>query len=94
MSITCLSRLGHLYSLGGGLVQSVEGVDLEARLLDHPAGSVLESSTSRVQYSLLRLSFLGSLQTNNEGDLKLQLLGGLDDTLGNDVASHDTTDYC
>lgn len=39
----------------------------------------------------LGLSLLGTLQSDNQRDLELKLLGSLDDTLGNDVASHDTT---
>jgi hypothetical protein len=43
-------------------------------------------------HSLLRLGLLGSLESDNEGDGELELLGGFDDTLGDDVASHDTAD--
>jgi hypothetical protein len=32
------------------------------------------------------------LQSDDQGDSQLELLGCLDDSLGDDVASHDTTD--
>lgn len=41
-------------------------------------------------YVRLSLSLLGALQTHDKGDLHLQLLCGLDDTLGDVIATHDT----
>lgn len=41
-------------------------------------------------HSLLRLSLLRALEPNDKGNLKRQLLGGVDDTLGDIITSHDT----
>jgi hypothetical protein len=46
-----------------------KGEDLESTLSDH----------------LLGLGFLGTLQTNDQGDRQLEFLGGLDDTFGDDL---------
>jgi hypothetical protein len=40
---------------------------------------------------LLSLLLLGTLETNNERYGHVEVLGGLDDTLGDVVAAHDTT---
>ena len=45
------------------------------------------------QHSRLGLGLLGTLQSDDQGDGQLKLLGRLDDSFGNDVASHDSTDY-
>lgn len=40
--------------------------------------------------ALLGLGLLRTLQTNDERDLELELLGGFDDTLCDVIAAHDT----
>lgn len=39
---------------------------------------------------LLRFRLLGSLESYNQRDLEFQLLRGVDDTLSNVIAPHDT----
>ena len=68
--------LRNLDSLRGCLIEAVKGKDLEARVAE----------------DLLGLLLLGALETDNKGNLELELLGRLDDTLGDDVAAHDTTE--
>lgn len=41
-------------------------------------------------YQLLCLLDLGALETDDERNLHLEVLGSSNDTLGNDVAAHDT----
>lgn len=48
----------------------------------HVSGASL---TKESRHPLLRLRLLGALQTDNQRDRKLQLLGRLDDTLGDDL---------
>ena len=40
----------------------------------------------------LGLGLLGALETDDQGHLEVELLGGLDDALGDDVAAHDAAD--
>lgn len=46
-------------------------------------------SRRKKKHVLLGLSFFGTLQPYNEGDIEVELLGGLDDTLSNVIAPHD-----
>lgn len=65
--------LGHLNSLSSSLIKSVESIDLQTRLLDHPTLSALPSTTliyrqmeSRIKKnSLFSFGLFGTLQSND-----------------------------
>lgn len=70
-------------------------IDLETGLLDHPARrfSVSCGPLPDLKADLrLGLSFLGTLQTNDERNVHVELLRGVDDTLSDVVAPHDATE--
>lgn len=71
-----LDNLGELDSLLGGVLEIVNGEDLEARLVD----------------DLVSLLVVGTLETGNDGDLEVEGLDGLDQAGSNVVATDDTTE--
>ena len=74
--LTKLDHLGELHRLLGGALQVINGEDLHTRLVDEP----------------VRLVNVGALETGNDGDLEVESLGGVDETLGDVVAADDTTE--
>lgn len=68
--------LRQVHAQHGGLVEVVLGQDAELRLADQ----------------LLGLVDVCALETDDDGQCEVQLFGGGDDTLCNDIATHDSTE--
>lgn len=82
MFIVGMGVLTHLYNLGelhrplSGALQVVNREDLHAGVVDQSVG----------------LLHVGTLQTSNDGNLEVKRLDGVDETVGNSIASHDTAE--
>lgn len=72
--LTHLHNLGELHRPLGGALQVVNREDLHAGVVDQSVG----------------LLHVGTLQTSNDGDLEVERLDGVDKTVGNSIASHNT----
>lgn len=82
--------LAELNGFCGSLVETVERVDLEARLLDEPIkGEAVSGLSQDAQDVRLGFLLLRALQSDDERDAELQLLCRLDDTLSDEIATHD-----
>ena len=90
-----LSSFGHLDSFGRSLVEPVKGVYLEPRIFDHPETQNYElvAIGKRAIGSLFRLFLFRSLQSDDQRDGQLKLFCSLYDSLGDHVATHDSSDY-
>lgn len=74
--LTHLHHLGELNGLLGGALEVVDGEDLHSRVVDQ----------------LVSLLHVGALQSGDDGDLEVQGLDGLDQTVGNGVTADNTTE--
>ena len=71
-----LDDLGELDGLLGGVLEVLDGEDLQAGLVDELVG----------------LLHVGTLQTGDDGSAEVHLLHNVDQTLGDGVAADDTTE--
>lgn len=74
--LTHLDDLGELDRLLSSALEIINGEDLHARVVDELAGSL----------------HVGTLETGNDGDLEVQRLDRVDETVGDGVAADDTTE--
>ena len=92
-----LDNVGELDNFLCGNVKIVMSEDTKARFSDLLSAFELVNPfiTPRQipyqTYQLLGLINLGTLQSNNQRDLHIKLLGSCNDTFSNDITSHDTT---
>lgn len=71
-----LHNLGELHRLLSGVLEVLNGEDLQARLVDELVG----------------LLHVGTLQTGDDGGAEVHLVHDVDETLGDGVAADDTTE--
>jgi hypothetical protein len=92
-----LDNVGKLDSLGSSLVELIDREDTKTRFSNLEeeislAFSILSwCNNTYTTYQFLSFVDLGTLESDNNGDVKIKILGSSDNTLGNNIASHDTT---
>ena len=88
-----LDDLGELHRLVGGLLQVVDGEDLETRVADLGNVSILSSGFIAAEtYQFVCLLVVGTLQSSNDRNTEVHALHNLDQTLGDGVAADNTTE--